>query len=207
MKKELLLPILGLVAFVLLLGTGWFLDYRAYSGMKEEKQQLEKENQDAEARIGRLSGEIRKLEASRADILADRMVSNAGDDLESETLRRFYQIEKESGVYLMAGSVKPRSGIGARGPAAAAKPYQESQWTLRVAADYLGLARMIDGLENEADRPAQFGGGRLFEIRGIKTDENPIEGRPGWRYFDLDVAAFQLPAKSAAPPAAAAVKK
>lgn len=193
------IALLAIGVFFLLVAGGWFWVWRYSSQKKEEVVEARQTLVSQKSRLESITKAIEEYEKGGTKDYYYRMLPNDGDDLLVPTTRFLADLEEEAGVYII--SAKPGKDTRKKSPAAAL--YAEKVVTIRILGDYLGLVRFVEGLEKEVDRPAADGGGRLLEVRAIKTvkkqqsegeeDQGSFAFQLGWKQFDIDVAYFARP--------------
>ncbi len=196
-EKNLKIILAAIGGVFLLVVGGWVWAWRHSSGLKDEISEGRQTLASQKSRLDKILQENEEYEKGGTRDYYYRMLPNDGDDLPVETMRILADIEEEAGAFILSGKAGKDSGKK-KSPAAAL--YKEKVVTLRLFTDYLGLVRFVEGLEKEVDRKAMDGGGRLFEVKGVKTvkksgskedeGESATSVRPGWKFFDVDVAIF-----------------
>ncbi len=196
-EKSLKWVLAGIILLLLSLGGGWFWVFQIAAQDREEIKSAQAAAAEHRKKKEKIEAEIEEYEQGGSREYYYRMLPDAEDHLLVETLRILGDIEEEAGVYILSGKLSSKKKPS--GPAL--PPYVDTVMTLKIFADYLGLVRFMEGLEREVDRKSDEGGGRLFEVKGIKTLTTEDKGvetiplRTGWKFFDVDVAFFTQGAK------------
>lgn len=195
--KNIILVLAAIGVALLLVAGGWVWAWQHSSGLKDGISEARQTLASQKSRLDTIQKEHEEYEKGGTRDYYYRMLPNDGDDLPIETMRILADIEEESGAYILSGK-QAKAGKSKKSPAAAL--YSEKAITIRLFTDYLGLVRFIEGIEKEVDRKAVDGGGRLFEVKGVKTakksgdkegdEESATSVRPGWKMFDIDVSMF-----------------
>lgn len=199
-EKSLKIVLAVIGAVFLLVAGGWFWVWRYSSQKKEEVLEARQTLASQKSRLDSIIQAIEEYEKGGAKDYYYRMLPNDGDDLLVPTTRLLADLEEEAGIYII--SAKPgKDASKKKSPSAGL--YAEKVFTIRILGDYLGLVRFVEGLEKEVDRAASEGGGRLLEVRAIKTvKKQQAEGEEeqgsfafqlGWKQFDVDVVSFARP--------------
>lgn len=200
MPQSLKIIVAVLALLLLGVGGGGFWLYRVAADYRQEADALRRDAADQQAKAREVQRNVQVYEAGGARDYYYRMLPDVGDDLLVHTFRVFDDIEREAGVYVFQGKPARSKSKASRARGKGLPAYEEQMLTLTVYADYQGLVRFIEGIEKECDRPVDRGGGRLFEVKGLRTVDKTRSGgeeggtaallQPGWKFFEIDVAFF-----------------
>ena len=202
-----------IVAFVavlfLALAGGWVWLWKKAAGVKQEISGAEVQKQANVKKREEIRDKLMEFDRSGQREYYRRMLPNQGDHPLVHDLRFFESIEREAGVQILKGEgdTKKKKASGKN-----KDPFEEVLLVIEIASDYSGLVRFLEGIEGEVDRDASVDGGRLFEVREIKTlahDERDKKNRdekseeeavkfvlpPGWKKFSIKFACFELKEK------------
>lgn len=169
--------IVSLAGIFLLVGGGWGWAWWHAAGIQTQVEEQEGLIAQNRQKIQQIRADVMEFDRKGTSEYYRRMLPDDESFVWVELLRFFDDLEREAGIVILSGG--PDKQGNQRAKSRKSKDKHQEYWIkMTVSATFEGLLRFLEGLEREVDRDQDLGGGRLFEVRGIKTLGTATTKRP-----------------------------